>query len=100
MEISYGQQLGLARCQPGLGRTRLALGAVPVAAGIVSDVLVRAVFTPRNMAAEHRRAASLDGAHHLQLIEADVPLICYPIRSTTGAEDIRNLQLWPRQRGL
>ena len=35
-----------------------------------------AVFTPREMAAERRRAATLDGAHHLKLIEADVPLVC------------------------
>jgi len=34
------------------------------------------VFTPRDMAAERCRAATLDGVHHLQLVEADVPLVC------------------------
>jgi len=51
-----------------------------------------AVFAARDMAAERHRAAALDGRHHLQLIEADVPGIgaapCRPV----VAEDIRNLQ--------
>jgi hypothetical protein len=34
------------------------------------------VLTPRDMAAERRRAATLDGVHHLKLVEADVPLVC------------------------
>ena len=33
---------------------------------------VRAVLAARDMAAERRRAAALDGRHHLQLVEADV----------------------------
>ena len=53
------------------------------------------VFTPRDMAAERRRAATLDGVHHLQLVEADVARIGRSPGSTMGAEDIRNLQLWP-----
>ena len=68
VEIPHGQQFGLARRQPCLGCARLAFGAVPVAAGIVGDVLVRAVFTPRDMTAKRRRAAALDGAHHLELV--------------------------------
>jgi hypothetical protein len=44
------------------------------------------------MAAERYCAAALNGRHHLQLIEADVPGIdaapCRPV----VAEDIRNLQ--------
>lgn len=92
VEIPHGQQFGLARRQPCSCRTRLAFGTVPIPARIVGDVLVRAVFTPDDMAAERRRAAALDGAHHLQLAEADVARIGRPPGSTMGAEDIRNLQ--------
>ena len=33
---------------------------------------VRTVLAARHMAAKRRRAAALDGRHHLQLVEADV----------------------------
>ena len=48
---------------------------------------------PLDMPTERRRAAALDGRHHLQLVEADVTGIgrtpCRPVL----AEDIRDLQL-------
>jgi hypothetical protein len=53
---------------------------------------VRAVFTARDMAAERHRAAALDGRHHLQLVEADVPGIGAPPCRPVAAEDIRDLQ--------
>ena len=93
VEISHGQQFRLARLQPCFCGTGLALGAVTVAAGVVSDVFVRAVLTAGHMAAERRGAAALDRAHHLHLIKADVACIGRPPGSTMGAEDIRNLQL-------
>ena len=100
VEISHRQLLGLPRGQPCFGRARLALRAVPVPTGIVGDVLMRAVFTSRNMAAERRGTAALDGAHHLQLVEADMAYIGQAPRRTVGAEDIRNLQLCLCQRAL
>ena len=92
MEIPHGKQFGLARRQPDLCRTRLTFGTMAIAAGIIGDVFMRAVFTSRNMAAEHRRAAALDRAHHLQLVEADMAGIGRTPGSTVGAEDIRNLK--------
>jgi hypothetical protein len=97
VEIPHGQEFGLACRQPCLCRTRLALRAVPVTAGVVGDVVMPAVFASRDMAAERRRAATLDGAHDLQLIEADMAGISRPPGSPMGAEDIRNLQ--PCDRG-
>ena len=61
VEIADGQELGLALGQPGPGRGALALGAMAVAARIIGDVLVGAVLTARDMAAQRRRAAALDG---------------------------------------
>lgn len=50
------------------------------------------VFTARDMAAERCRAAALNGAHHLQLVEADMARVGRPPGSAVGAEDIRDLQ--------
>lgn len=100
VEIPHGQQLGLARRQPGLGCTRLAFGTVPVPARVVGDVFMPAVFTPRGMTAERCRAAARDGVHHLQLVEADMACIGRPPSRTMDPEDIRNLQLRPGQRRL
>src|SRR5438270_12376680 len=65
---------------------------MPVAAGVVGDGRVRAgvVLAAGDMAAERRRAAALDCAHHLQLVETD---------GTVVAEDIRDLQSWPAHVG-
>src|SRR6516165_7949461 len=68
-----------------------------VAAGVVGDGRVRAgvVLAARDMAAERRRAAALDRAHHLQLVEADVSAVGFTPSGTVVAEDIRDLQSWP-----
>src|SRR5258708_34797006 len=66
------------------------------AAAVVGDDGVGAVpvLAAPDMAAECRRAAALDRAHHLHLVEADVPGIGLPPRRPVVAEDIRDLQLW------
>jgi hypothetical protein len=92
VEVANRQQFGLARCQPGLRGPGLALRAVPVAAGIIGDVFMGAVLAARHMAAECRGAALLDGLHHLQLREADVPGVGGPPRRPVVAEDVRDLQ--------
>ena len=56
------------------------------------------VLTARHMPAERRRAASLDGTHHLQLVEADAAGIGVAPRRPVVAEDIRNLQRWTGHR--
>ena len=67
---------------------------MPVAAGVVGDGGVRAgvVLAARNVPAERRRAAALDGTHHLQLVEAHVPAVGLTPGGTVVAEDIRDLQ--------
>src|SRR5215831_6505535 len=74
---------------------------MPVAAGVVGDGGVRAgvVLAARDMAAERRRAAALDRAHHLQLVEADVSAVGVTPSGTVVAEDIRDLQSWPAHVG-
>src|ERR1700692_2873569 len=96
MKVWHRQQLGFALGQPLACGGTLALGAVPVAAAVVSDDGVSAllVLAAPDMAAERRRAAALDRAHHLHLVEADVPDVGSPPRRPGVAEDVRALQLW------
>jgi hypothetical protein len=46
------------------------------------------------MAAERRRAATLDRRHHLHLVEVDVPGIGATPGEAVVAENIRDLQRW------
>ena len=55
----------------------------------------RRVLAARDVAAERRRAAALDGAHHLQLVEARMAAVGLAPRGTVLAEDVRELQNRP-----
>ena len=99
MEVARGQQLGLACFEP-LARGRpLTPGTMPIAATIVGNDRVAAgvVLTARNVSAERRCAAALDGTHHLQLAEAHVAAIGIAPSGTVVAEDVRDLQSWTGQ---
>jgi hypothetical protein len=91
VEVGQGQQLGLAICEPVPRRRALAFGAVPVAAGVVGDADVATLLAALDMPAEGCRAAGLDGAHHLELAEADVAGMGGAPGSPMSAEDIRHL---------
>ena len=94
MEVADRQQVRLTLGEPLLCRCALAFWAVPVAAAIVGDDGVRAVLASRDVAAKRRGAAALDCAHHLHLVEADVPGIGPAPRRPVVAEDVRDLQHW------
>ena len=96
MMVRHRQQIGLARRQPFLCHSPLALRAVPVAARVVRDLGVRALLAARDMSAERRRAAVLDRRHHLQLAEADMTSIGPTPCRAVAAEDVRDLQRWTR----
>src|ERR1043166_595306 len=67
---------------------------MPVAAGVVGDQRVGAVFAARDMTAERRGAAALDCRHDLELTEAHMAGVGLPPRRAVAAEDIRDLQNW------
>ena len=92
MEVPHGQQFCLACCQPCLCSTRLTFWAVPVAARVISDVLVCAVFATCDMATEHSRATTFNRRHHFQLVQTDVPGITHAPHRAMVAENVRNLQ--------
>src|SRR5207244_13549659 len=91
VEMAAGVRLGLACGQPLARRRTLALRAMPVAATIIADerVAARVVLATRNVPSERRRAAALDGRHHLLLPEADVAAIGLTPSGAMIAEDIR-----------
>jgi hypothetical protein len=50
------------------------------------------ILAARNMAAERRSAAALDGRHHFQLPKADVAAVGVTPSGAVIAENIRDLQ--------
>src|SRR5215813_2475174 len=95
MEIGHRQEFGLAVGQPLLGSGGLALGAVPVAAGVVADAPVCAVLAAFDMAAQRRRSAALDCRHDLELTEAHVAGMGRTPSQPAVAEDVRHLDRRP-----
>ena len=92
VEVGHREQLALALFHPLSGRGSLALRAMPVAAAVVGDDGVAAVLAARDVPAESRRAAALDGRHHLHLGKAHVTGIGVTPSGTVVAEDVRDLQ--------
>ena len=96
--VGHRQQLGLARLQPGLGGRPLALGTMPVAAGVVGDAGVGTVGAVLDVAAQLRRAAELDRAHDAPLGEAEMPRVGVAPGGPEAAEDVRHLEPRPGHR--
>jgi hypothetical protein len=94
VEIADRQQFGFTCGKPVTRRTGLIFWAVSVAAGIIGNVFVGAVFAPRDLSTERRRPAALDGAHHTHLIPADMTGIGGTPCAALIAEYIRDLQRW------
>jgi hypothetical protein len=80
-----------------------------MAAAIVGDHCMGAVLAACHMAPtgqaralkahEGCRAAALDGAHHLELVEAHVAAVGVTPRGPVAAEDVRDLQSWAGHAG-
>ena len=94
MKVRDRQQLRFAVGQPLARRRSLALRTMPVAARVVRDVRMaaRRVLAACDVAAERRRAAALDCAHHLQLVETDMAAAGLAPGGTVLAQDVRDLQ--------
>ena len=61
VEVTDRQQLGLTLDEPLLGGGALTLGAMPITTAVVGNDGVGAILAARDVAAERRRAAALDG---------------------------------------
>ena len=92
MEVRHRQQLGLPGGEPLGAGLALALRAVPVAAGVVGAADEAAIGAGLGVAAQRRRPAQLDGAHHPPLDAAQVTVMRAAIGIAVAAEDIRHFQ--------
>ena len=92
VEVADRQQVGLALGQPGARGGALALGAVPVAAGVVGDAPVAAVLAGLDVTAEGGGAAVLDRRHDLELLQAQMPGMGGPVGGAGSAEDVGDLE--------
>ncbi len=90
--VGHRQEIGGASLQPVARRHALALGTMPVAAGIVCYVAMTAGHARRHMPAERGGSAGLDRRHHLQLGQADMAGIRAAPCGTVVAEDVRDLE--------
>lgn len=92
MEVADGQQIGFPGGQPGSCGCALALGAVPIAAAVIGDPPVPAVFTGFDVTAKGCGAAVLYRRHHLELAKAQMPGLGNPVRGSSSTEDVRHLE--------
>ena len=92
MEIADRQQIGLAGREPILRRRPLTLGAVAIAARVVGDAAVAAIFAALDMPAERGRTALLDRRHDLELPQAHMSGIGPAPVGPMAMKDICDLQ--------
>ena len=74
-------------------RQRLALGAMSIAATVISGTLVRTAVAMLEMTTESRRAAQLDRGHDASLCRGERRTMLLAIGFTIAAEDVRHFQL-------
>ena len=92
MEIADRQQIGLAGREPILRRRALTLWAMAIAARVVGDAAVAAIFAALDMPAERGRAALLDRRHDLELLQAHMSGIGPAPVGPMAMKDVCDLQ--------
>ena len=65
---------------------------MPVATAVVGDPPVPAVGAGLGVATHDGGAAMLDGRHHLELVEAQMPGMGGPVRRAGSTEDVGDLK--------
>ena len=90
--VRGGEQFSHARFEPLCFRERLALGAVPVAAGVVRVSLRATLVADVDVAAQEGSPADLNGAHGTMLLERHGSAVDLPILRAALAEDVGHFQ--------
>ncbi len=98
MEVGHGQELGFTLGEPFLSGRALAFWAMPITTTIIRNLSTLTRVTAGDVPTERRGAAALDGRHDLQLPDTNVAPIRFTESGAMVAEDIRDLQRWPRHR--
>jgi len=93
MKIRSRENFRFSVFDPFRPRQRLALGAMSVAAAIVSVTLVRTAVATLEMTTESRRPAQLDRGHDAALCRGERRTMLLAIGFTIAAEDVRHFQL-------
>ena len=93
MEIGYRQKVGFAIGKPLVAGGTLALGTMPVAAGVIGDTRVCAVIAGLDMPTKRRRPAQLDRGQDTAFHPAEMAVVSVGIDMAMAAENIRHLQL-------
>ena len=100
VEIGDRQQVVRTCRQPVARGSALALRAVPVAAGIISDMNRTAGSATLDMAAERGRAAQFDCGYHAALHPTEMAAMGLNIGRAVVAEDVRHLQCGAHEAAL
>ena len=95
MKVADRQQFLLALPNPLVARSGLTLGAVPVAAGVIRDGLVAAVYAGVAMTAEGGGAAARDGIEHLALRPGQGSAVPLSKAVACNTNDVGHLEGWP-----
>ena len=94
MKIRSRENFRFSVFDPFCTRQRLALGAMSVAAAIVSVTFVRTAVATLEMTTKGRRPAHLDRGHDASLCGGERRTMLLAIGFTIAAEDVRHFQLW------
>ena len=95
VDVASGQEFAAARLDPAVAGCGLALGAVPVAAGVVGDGAISAAGALIQMAAECGGAAALDGRQDLAMLAGEPVAAALDEGLSRDADQIGHLQGWP-----
>ena len=90
VEVRNAEEFFLSCGEPALASLCLALGTVPVSAGVVRDGLITALRTLIDVAAQRSGAAASDRPQHTQLLIVQ-PGVLFDEAITLLAEDIGHL---------
>ncbi len=93
VEVGDGQEMRLLGLEPPGRLAALALGTVPVPAGVVGDLPLAAVVTRLDVATEDPGPALGDGPQDSGLSRAGS--VALPVRLTVAADDLGDLQPRP-----
>jgi hypothetical protein len=98
MIVLHGQQFGPPLLQPlGFGQG-LALGTVPIPAGVVGNAALGTVVTLFDVTAQGRGPTLLNGPHHPALAPGERGGVFLPIGCPIAVEDVSKFERRPHER--
>src|SRR5215469_7396210 len=95
MKIAGGKKFLLSLSDPAFPRLCLALGTVPVPAGVVGDSPALASWTRIEVSTQSCGAAVLNGAEGLDLLIVETRFVPFKKATALRAEDVGHLHGWP-----